>query len=69
MYASEGGYTDWVLLPKAGDLYMLGRMDRGELVEVMDFVALRFDVVNGTARGFEARAPNDALLASGRRLP
>jgi len=69
LFASESGYTDWVLLPKAGDLYVLGRFDRGELVEVMDSFALQFDVVDGRAVRFEVRAPNDALIASGSRLP
>jgi hypothetical protein len=69
MFTSESGYRDWILLPSRGSWFTLGRIDGGELVEVVDFTSLRFDVANGTARGFEVRTPDDGLLARGKRVP
>ena len=69
MYSTEPGYRDWVLIPKKGDWYYPARLLDGQLVEVIDFAGFRFDVVNGKAKGFEVRAPNDMLLGRGTRLP
>ena len=69
MFSSESGYRDWILLPKGRGLYVLGRFDRGELVEAADYATLRFELAGARASGFEVRAPTDDLLARGRRLP
>ena len=69
LYSSESGYRDWMLLPKGDGIYLLARLDGGQLVEMLDGVALHFDVASGRATGFEVRTASDMLLASGRRLP
>ncbi len=69
MFATESGYRDWILLPTKGSWYSLGRIDRGELVEVFDFASLRFDTAGGVASGFEYRSRGDDLIAKAKRVP
>lgn len=69
LFSTESGYTDWILLPGKSGWFKLGRFDGGELVEVTEFVAVHFDPEGDTAKGFEVRAMNDALLAKGTRTP
>jgi hypothetical protein len=69
MITSESGYKDWILLPSQGSWYTLGRMDHGELVEIVDFISVRFDVTGGTATGFEIRMTGDELFGKAKRLP
>ena len=69
LFTTESGYTHWMLLPSKGDWYYMGRIDGGELVEVMDIAAMQFSIAGDRATGFELRAKNDALLATGTRLP
>jgi hypothetical protein len=69
MSTTEDGYKDWILLPSKGSWYTLGRMDRGDLVEVFDFFSLKFDVTGSAASGFEVRTPGDDLVAKAKRLP
>jgi hypothetical protein len=60
---------EYMLIPKNGDLYRLGRIDRGELVEICDGCALQFTVGNGRSDSFELRGTDDGLLASGTARP
>ena len=69
LYKTEAGYSDWILLPRGGDWYRLGRLHQGELVEIMDFLSLQFDSGRDQARTFEVRLPNDALAGKGTRAP
>jgi hypothetical protein len=69
LYSTESGYAEWILVPGKSGWYKLGRFDGGELVEVMDFVAVQFDTTGTRAKSFEVRMTNDMLLAKGTRLP
>lgn len=69
MFTTESGYRDWIVLPTKGSWFSVGRMDNGELVEIPDFVRMKFDIADGKATGFELRTPDDHLMAKGRRLP
>jgi hypothetical protein len=69
MWRSEPGYTDWILLPNKGGLYVMGRFDGGELVEVMDYFSVQFTPESGRATGFEIRLPNDILIGKAKRAP
>ena len=69
LFSRESGYTDWILVPGKSGWFKLGRFDGGELVEITEFAALRFDPEADLAKGFEVRAMNDALLAKGTRVP
>jgi hypothetical protein len=51
------------------DLYSMGRIDRGELIEVIDYCTLEFSPANGHPRSFEVRATDDDLWASGTIAP
>ncbi len=66
---SDPALREFVLIQKKGDLYDFGRVDRGELVEVWDYVALQFAVANGHADSLEARGTDDELWATGKRKP
>lgn len=68
MYRSEGGYTDWVLIPLKDGWFHLGRMQDGEIIEVLDFVQLQFDQTGDRAQGFEVRLRNDMLVGKGTRV-
>jgi hypothetical protein len=69
MFRSEPGYTDWLLVPAKGDWYHPARFHKGELAEMMEYFAFRFDVEKGgVAKGFEVRGPDDGLLARGTRV-
>lgn len=68
MYSTEPGYRDWILLPRSGGWYRMGRMHQGELVEIFDFFTLEFDAGGDRAKGFEIRMPNDALAGKGTRV-
>lgn len=61
----DPAYGDYVLIQKKGDLYSLGRRDRGELIEVIDYCTLQFSPENGRPKAFEVRGTDDALWASG----
>lgn len=65
----DSAYGDYVLIQKKGDLYSLGRIDRGELIEVIDYATLQFSVASGHAKTFELRGTDDALWASGNAAP
>ena len=65
----DPAYGEYVLIQKKGDLYSLGRVDRGELIEVIDYATLQFSVANGRAKTFEVRGTDDALWASGTVAP
>jgi hypothetical protein len=69
LFRTESGYTDWILVPGKSGWYKLGRFDGGELVELVDFVAVQFDPEGEKAKGFEVRAGNDSVMARGTRLP
>jgi len=69
LYKTESGYTDWVLIPTRRNYYYLGRIDGGQLVEVLDFATLHFNVTGDHATGFEQRLPNDHLMTTGKRVP
>jgi hypothetical protein len=69
MFTRESGYRDWIVLPGKGTWFSLGRMDKGELVEIPDFVQMKFDIADGKATGFELRTPDDHLMAKARRIP
>ena len=69
MYSSEPGYRDWLLLPRGAGMFRLGRLQQGELVEVMDFLTVEFGSGGGPAPGFEVRLPNDKVIGKGTRLP
>jgi hypothetical protein len=62
-------YGDYVLIQKKGDLYRLGRIDRGELIEVIDYCALQFTPANGRPKSFEIRDTDDDLWANGTIAP
>jgi hypothetical protein len=68
MFTRESGYRDWMLLPKKGTWWSLGRLDRGELVEVFDFFSVKFDE-GAPSPGFEMRTPGDDLIARAKRVP
>lgn len=68
MYRTEEGYRDWVLIPNRSWFY-LGRINKGEIVEVFDYFQLQFDRGGERAAGFEVRAFNDALVGKATRLP
>jgi hypothetical protein len=65
----DPAYGDYVLIQKKGDLYSLGRRDRGELIEVIDYGTLQFFPENGRPKSFEVRGTDDALWASGTISP
>ena len=70
MYVTEDGYRDWILLPKGNTgWFMLGRMDKGEIIEIIDFALVQFDRAGDRAGRFEIRATNDHVLGAGTRLP
>jgi hypothetical protein len=69
MSKTESGYTDWVLIPTRRSYYYLGRMEGGQLVEILDFATLHFNVTADRATGFEQRLPNDHLMMTGKRVP
>ena len=69
MFTRESGYRDWIVLPGKGSWYSLGRMDNGELVEIPDFIQMKFEIANGKATGFELRTPDDHLVAKASRIP
>jgi hypothetical protein len=69
MFTTEAGYTHWILIPRKGGWYHLGRYDQNELVEIFDFFGVQFDVAGDRAKSFEIRLPNDMLLGKGTRLP
>ena len=70
MYVTEDGYRDWILLPKGSSgWFSLGRIQNGEIIEVVDFALLQFDRSGDRASRFEIRATNDQLLGTGTRLP
>ncbi|GAC1648266.1 MAG: hypothetical protein NVS4B3_03590 [Gemmatimonadaceae bacterium] len=69
MYTSESGYADWVLFPVKGNWYYLGRVDRGQLVEIWEWAQLEFESGATPAARFEIRRGNDHLMAVGKRLP
>lgn len=61
----DPAYGEYVLIRKKGDVYSLGRVDRGELIEVIDYGTLQFFPQNGRPKSFEARGTDDALWANG----
>lgn len=65
----DPGYAEFVLIRKKGDLYTVARMDRSELIEVLDYWVVQFAVANGHANGFEMRTPDDELQATGTIAP
>lgn len=65
----DPAYRDYVLIPKKGDLYSLGRIDRGELIEVIDYCTLQFSPANGRPKAFEVRGTDDVLWANGTVAP
>jgi Protein of unknown function (DUF2911) len=65
----DPAYGVYVLIQKKGDLYSMGRIDRGELIEVIDYCTLQFSPANGHPRSFEVRATDDDLWASGTIAP
>jgi hypothetical protein len=69
MYKTEPGYSDYILIPRKGDWYRIGRVHNGELAEVWDFMQLQFAVEGGRAKGFEVRMTDDTLIGKGTRLP
>ena len=68
MYKTEDGYTEWILVPGKGTWFHLGRIDKGEVVEVFDFMHVQFDAAGDRANGFEMRLPNDMLIAKAARV-
>jgi hypothetical protein len=44
-------------------------MEGGQLVEILDFATLHFNVTADRATGFEQRLPNDHLMMTGKRVP
>jgi hypothetical protein len=69
MFSTEPGYKEWILIPRKGGWYHLGRFDQNELVEIFDFFGVQFDAAGDRAKGFEIRLPNDALIGKATRLP
>ena len=69
MFTTEPGYRDWMLLPRGGEWFRLGRMQDGELVEIMDFLSVQFQSGGAQMKGFEVRLPNDQLAGKGTRVP
>ena len=67
MYRTEDGYADWILLPTKGSWFTMGRIHKGELIEILDFFQMQFDSAGTVANGFEIRAPNDQLIGRGTR--
>jgi hypothetical protein len=65
----DPAYGEYVLIRKKGDLYSLGRIDRGELIEVIDYGTLQFTTANGRPKTFEVRGTDDALWANGTVAP
>jgi hypothetical protein len=68
-FFGDAAYGEYVLIQKKGDLYSLGRIDRGELIEVIDYCTLQFSPANGRPKTFEVRGTDDALWASGSVAP
>jgi len=69
MYKTEPGYAEWMLLPRGGEWYRLGRMQDGELVEIFDFFSVQFESGADRMKGFEIRLPNDKPIGKGKRVP
>jgi hypothetical protein len=65
----DAAYGEYILIQKKGDLYSLGRIDRGELIEVIDYCTLQFSPANGRPKAFEVRGTDDALWANGTIAP
>jgi Protein of unknown function (DUF2911) len=65
----DPSYGEYVLIQKKGDLYSFGRIDRGELIEVIDYCTLQFSPANGQPKAFEVRGTDDALWANGTVAP
>lgn len=70
MFVTEDGYRSWTLVPHGGDgWFSLARMDKGEIIEILDFASVQFDRTGDRASGFEIRATNDQLIGRGTRVP
>lgn len=69
MYRTEQGYRDWILVPRKGGWFNLGRFHEGELVEILPYFQLQFDPAGDRAQGFEIRLPNDQVFGKGTRSP
>lgn len=69
MYTTEPGYREWMLLPRGGEWFRLGRMQDGELVEIFDFFSVQFQSGGDRMKSFEVRLPNDTMIGKGTRLP
>ena len=67
MYTTEEGYRDWIVLPTKRAWFTLGRIHKGEVIEIFDFLQVQFDAGGDVSTGFEIRAPNDQLVAKGTR--
>lgn len=67
MYTTEEGYRDWIVLPTKRAWFTLGRIHKGEVIEIFDFLQVQFDARGDVSTGFEIRAPNDQLVAKGTR--
>jgi len=64
----DPAWGEYVLIPRKGDLYNFGRVDRGELIEVLDDWAMQFTAANGRPDTLEVRSKDDGLLASGKAV-
>ncbi len=69
LFRHRDGFADWILVPRRPGYYALGRVQGGELAEVMDGILLSFTTANGRATGLEIRGNDDSRFAAGTRLP
>jgi hypothetical protein len=67
MYSSEEGWQDWLLIPRGGHLFILGRTLNGVLVEVINPWILEFDPAGDRSPSFEVRTTADRLIGRGER--
>lgn len=68
LYRSEDGWRDWLLIPIGGHSFILGRMLKGELVEVFKGWIVEFDPAGAGAGSFEIRTMADHLVGRGKRV-
>jgi hypothetical protein len=63
------GYEDFVLVRRTDDWFVLAESDADGIKELWDWSVLEFTVSGGHATRVEMREENDAVMATGTRMP
>src|SRR5262249_50656307 len=65
----DPGYGEYVLIPKKADRYVLGRVNHGDVIEIMEAMAMHFMTAQDHADSLEVRDTDEVLVASGKVAP